>query len=219
MYSIRSVGVAHGTREGKHFSKTGFVAVKVASQKGVHMTSSKAPLPRSERYGTPAIFFHWALALLITVLIGLGWYMMSVEEEPGSDWLFRLHISIGITAAALIALRVFWRLGHVPAALPTSLPVWQAQASRYTHKLLYLLLILMPTTGYLGASFSGHGVAYFGVPTPAWAAKNDSLKEQFFTIHSWIAWVLVAAVAFHVLAALKHLWMDRDGVFQRMWPY
>ena len=183
------------------------------------MTSSKTGVERLERYGNPAIFIHWVLALLITIMIPLGWFMMSVEEDPGSDWLFKLHISTGITAAALITLRVFWRLRHVPAALPSPLPVWQARASRYTHKLLYLLLILMPTTGYLGASFSGDAVAYFGVPTPAWAAKNESLKEQLFTIHSWIAWVLVAAVALHVLAALKHLWFDRDGVFERMWPY
>ncbi|MBF8178380.1 MULTISPECIES: cytochrome b [Oxalobacteraceae] len=183
------------------------------------MTGRKTEIQRLERYGNPAIFFHWVLALLITIMIALGWYMMSVEEEPGSDWLFKLHISIGITAAALIAMRVIWRLKHAPTALPSSLPVWQARASRYTHKLLYLLLILMPTTGYLGASFSGDAVEYFGVPTPTWVAKSDSLKEQFFTIHSWIAWVLVAAVALHVLAALKHLWVDEDGVFQRMWPY
>jgi cytochrome b561 len=77
----------------------------------------------------------------------------------------------------------------------------------------------MPTTGYLGASFSGNAVTYFGIATPTWASKNDLLKEQFFTIHTWIAWILVVAVAIHVLAALKHLWIDKDGVFQRMWPY
>ena len=66
------------------------------------MTGRKTEIQRLERYGNPAIFFHWVLALLITIMIALGWYMMSVEEEPGSDWLFKLHISIGITAAALI---------------------------------------------------------------------------------------------------------------------
>ncbi len=84
--------------------------------------------------------------------------------------------------------------------------------------LLYVLLIVMPTAGYLGASFSGDAVAYFGVPTLAWAAKDEALKEQFFMIHSWTAWVLVAAIALHVLAALKHLLINRDGVFERMWP-
>lgn len=182
------------------------------------MKHSTSTISKSDRYSNPAIFFHWALALLVTGLIGLGWYMMSVEDVPGSEWLFGLHMSFGITAAALIVMRLFWRLRHTPAALPMSLPVWQANASRYAHKLLYVLLIVMPTAGYLGASFSGDAVAYFGVPTLAWAAKDEALKEQFFMIHSWTAWVLVAAIALHILAALKHLLINRDGVFERMWP-
>jgi cytochrome b561 len=144
------------------------------------MTGRKTEIQRLERYGNPAIFFHWVLALLITIMIALGWYMMSVEEEPGSDWLFKLHISIGITAAALIAMRVIWRLKHAPTALPSSLPVWQARASRHTHKLLYLLLILMPTTGYLGASFSGDAVEYFGVPTPVGGEKRLAQGTVFY---------------------------------------
>lgn len=182
------------------------------------MKSSEVASGEADKYSSPAKFFHWTLAVLIPSLVGLGWYMMSVEEEPGSEWLFDLHMSLGLTAAALIAMRLFWRLRHVPAALPSALPAWQVKASRYTHKLLYLLLILMPTSGYLGASFSGDSVAYFGVPTLSWASKNDLIKEQFFTIHSWIAWILVVAIALHVLAALKHLFLDRDGVFERMWP-
>jgi len=173
----------------------------------------------STRYTNPAIFFHWIIAALIAMQIGLGWYMMSVEDDPRSAWLFRLHISIGITATALVALRILWRLKHTPAALPESLPAWQVQASRHTHKLLYLLMVLMPFTGYLGASFSGEGVAFFGLQTPVWASKNDMLKELFFTIHSWTAWILVAAIVLHLLAAFKHLWIERDGVFHRMWPW
>ena len=80
------------------------------------MTSQDTTSENSDRYGSPAIFFHWTLAVLIVGLIGLGWYMMSVEEEPGSEWLFGLHISLGLTAAALIVMRLFWRLRHVPAA-------------------------------------------------------------------------------------------------------
>jgi len=30
---------------------------------------------------------------------------------------------------------------------------------------------------------------------------------------------LMAVLAVHVAAALKHLLIDRDGVFQRMWPW
>ncbi len=175
-------------------------------------------LPRNGKYSGPAIFFHWAIAILLPVMAGLGWYMMSIEEQPGSAWYFDLHKSLGLTVALLVVLRLGWRMIRPPARLPETLVRWQTTAAKFTHFALYVLLVLMPLTGYLGASFGGDGVAFFGLPTPAWAAKNDTLKEQLFTVHSIIAWVLVAFVAVHVLAALKHLLVDRDRVFQRMLP-
>lgn len=54
------------------------------------------------KYSGPAIFFHWAIAVLIPVMVGLGWYMMSIEEQPGSPWYFNLHKSLGLTVALLV---------------------------------------------------------------------------------------------------------------------
>lgn len=173
----------------------------------------------SDRYSPPAIVFHWALAILIPTMIGLGWYMLSIEEQPGSAWYFDLHKSLGISAAILIVLRLVWRRRNPPAALPENMPAWQVRAARLTHPILYLLMLLMPLTGYLGASFSGDGVAFFGLPTPDWIAKDDALKEQFFNVHSIIAWILVGVISLHILAAFKHLLINKDGVFQRMLPW
>ena len=172
----------------------------------------------TRNYTRTAIALHWLLALMIPAQIGLGWYMLSVEKEPGSETLFALHISIGLTIALLLALRVVWRAANRPAALPANVASWEVKAARLSHLSLYLLMILLPVTGYLGTSFRGDAVSYFGVALPGWAAKNDSLKEQFFTVHGVIAWVLVGLVAVHVLGAFKHLLKDRDGVFERMWP-
>lgn len=77
----------------------------------------------------------------------------------------------------------------------------------------------MPITGFLGVSVSGEPIAFFGIPLPVWTSVNDTLKEQFFTAHSIIAWALVALVSLHVLGALKHLLIDKDSVFGRMWPW
>ena len=172
----------------------------------------------TRNYTRTAIALHWLLALMLPPQIGLGWYMLSVEKEPGSETLFALHISIGLTIALLLALRVVWRAANRPAALPANVASWEVKAARLSHLLLYLLMILLPLTGYLGTSFSGDAVSYFGLPLPGWAAKNESLKEQFFTVHGVIAWALVGLLAVHVLGAFKHLLKDRDGVFERMWP-
>jgi cytochrome b561 len=147
----------------------------------------------------------------------MGWYMLSIEDQPGSGWYFALHISLGLTAALLVALRIGWRLHQAPPAAPTELARWQRRAARSSHALLYGLMVLMPLTGYLGAAFGGEAMGYFGVPLPGWLPKNEVLKEQLFTAHSTIAWALVGMIALHVLAALKHLLIDKDTVFRRMW--
>ena len=180
------------------------------------MTTTPCALSSTGRYSLPARFFHWTLAGLLPLQVALGWYMLSIEKQPGSDWYFALHISLGLTAALLIVLRVAWRLQQTPHALPPGLPGWHRQAARTSHGLLYALMLLMPLTGYLGAAFSGEAMTWFGIVLPGWLAKNESLKEQLFTAHSVIAWVLVAVVVVHVLAALKHLLIDKDTVFQRM---
>lgn len=168
-------------------------------------------------YGPLAIGLHWLIAILIIGLIGLGWYMMSVEDEPGSGWLFDLHKSFGLTVFGLIVLRIIWRASHRPEGLPDSVPAWQAKISTILHWALYACMIIMPVTGYLGASHQKKAPKFFGLDTPVWATPNHDIAEQFFTIHSITVWVLVTLISLHVLAGLKHLLIDKNKVFQRMW--
>ena len=175
------------------------------------------PTKISWRYGQPAIILHWALAILIAGMVGLGWYMMSIEDEPNSGWYFDLHKSVGIVVFVLVLLRILWRSKHRPAALPTSLPTWQVKVSSVTQWSLYASMVLMPLTGFIGASYSKKGVIFFGLKVPAWVIPNHDISEQFFSVHSALAWVLVALVALHAAAGLKHLLVDKDGVFERMW--
>ena len=143
--------------------------------------------------------------------------MEGVRIGAGSGWFFNLHKSIGLTVAALVLLRAAWRLAHAPAALPTSIPDWQVRAARVSHGLLYASLLLMPLTGFLGASRTQEGLVIFGIALPRFAVADHEMAERFFAIHGTVAWMLVALVMIHIAAALRHLLL-KDGVFQRMWP-
>lgn len=168
-------------------------------------------------YDVISKLFHWILSILLIGLVALGWYMMSIEDQPNSGWYFGIHKSFGLIAATLVLLRLIWRIGHKPAPLPDSVPHWQAKISRAIHFLLYICMIVMPLTGFLGSSFSKYGVAFFGWPLPEWTNQNHDISEQFFEIHETFAWFLVVLVVLHILAALKHLFINKDGVFKRMW--
>ncbi|MFC5497621.1 cytochrome b [Caenimonas terrae] len=181
------------------------------------MTPNRCASPAAWRYGRPAIVLHWLLAALIVLMVALGWSMMTIEHGPQGPWYFDLHRSIGLVVFALVLLRIVWRLFHRPAPLPAGLPRWQVALSSVTQGLLYACMVVMPVTGYLGSAYSKAGVRFFGLPLPAWATPARATAHQLFEIHSITVWVLVGLVALHAAGGLKHLLVDRDGVFQRMW--
>ena len=173
----------------------------------------------SQRYDRVAVALHWLIAFGVLAQIGLGWWMLDIPKQPvgvRAGW-FNLHKSIGLTLGALVVLRLAWRLAHRPPPLPPSLPRWQQAAAIANHRLLYLCLLVMPLSGYLGSSFSGYPVRFFGITLPGWAARNDALKDLFSQIHYAAAAIFMLLIALHAAAALKHL-LARDGLFGRMWP-
>ena len=173
---------------------------------------------RSKASYTPlAIFLHWTLAVLIFGMIPLGWYMLSIEDNPGSEWYFKLHRSIGIVVAIVVLARLLWRFRHKPNPLPNHLPAWQQRAAKLSHWLLYLAMIAMPLVGIAGTLLSKDGLALFGVTLPRFMSPHQAGSEFFFSLHSVIAWVLVGLIALHVVAAIKHF-INKDGIFQRMLP-
>ena len=74
------------------------------------MSPERTSAPTPGRYGRIAMALHWLMALFLPTQVALGWYMLSIEDKPGSSWYFALHVSLGLTLVALVALRVAWRL-------------------------------------------------------------------------------------------------------------
>jgi cytochrome b561 len=171
-------------------------------------------------YHSVSLALHWLVAVLVFGQIALGCWMLGIPKSPPglrADW-FNLHKSIGLTVAVLMIVRLAWRWHHRPAPLPQGMPAWQRKAAAANQALLYALLILQPVWGYLGSSFTRYPIKYFGVTLPKWGWDSPALKDLFSALHLGTAWLLAAVLALHVAAALKHRLIDRDGVFERMWP-
>lgn len=171
------------------------------------------------RYGAVAITLHWVLAVALSCTTALAWYMMSVEQLPGSAVYFDLHKSVGLLIATLVLVRLAWRLTHKPAALPASVAREQAWLSLMVQRLLYLLMLLMPLTGILGTAYKATVLPFFGLMLPSPVSHDKVMARFYFSMHGWLIWVLIGLVALHTLAALKHRFIDKDAVFNRMWPW
>jgi cytochrome b561 len=172
------------------------------------------------RYSTTAMTLHWLVAVLLLGQFAFGWYLGDIPRGvPARGYYVNLHKSTGLLLALLIGWRIVWRLTHTPPPLPDALPRWQRRAAAASHRLLYLLMLVMPLSGYLGSNFSKHGVNFFNlVKFAPWGPDSKLLYTIFNQAHLISSWLLLALVVLHVLAALKHLLIDRDDVFSRMLP-
>jgi cytochrome b561 len=177
-------------------------------------------LSPSERYSRTAVALHWIIALFIFAMIALGYYMTGIPRgTPERAFFFNLHKSLGLLAAALILLRLAWRASHPAPSLPQRMPAWQVRVARWSHGLLYACMLLQPLTGYISSSFNKYGIKFFGIGLPNWGWEDKQLRELFTSFHHAIAVALIVLISVHILAALKHRFIDRDRVFQRMLPW
>lgn len=171
----------------------------------------------NSRYTNTAIALHWLMAIGILGAVGMGWYMTDLKLSPQKLQYYSWHKWMGVTLFLLVTVRLIWRLTHRPPAPPAG-PLWQQKAGEWTHRALYLLMLVIPLTGWLHSSAAGYPVVYLGLlPLPDLVDKNKELSELFEEAHEVLATGLVALVALHTAAALKHHLIDRDGLLRRMW--
>lgn len=180
-------------------------------------------------YSGFAKLLHWLIAALIAGMVGLGVYMTDVEGDfQYKLWLYQLHKSFGVTLFALVLIRLAWRQISPPPVMPADMSLWERRAAKSAHSALYVLMLALPLSGWARVSASPLSIptevfGLFTLPHIPWLASLPSETKQawepvFQTVHWAIAWVLVAVVAVHALAALRHALILKDDVMQRMLP-
>lgn len=178
------------------------------------------PLRGPPRYSGVAIGLHWAVALLIFAAFPLGLYMHDLPLTPDKLRLYSYHKWIGVTVLLLTVLRLGWRLGHRPPALPASMAPWQLRAASAMHGVLYLLVLIVPVTGWLMSSAEGFQTVWFGVlPLPDLLGRSKETAALLKEVHKDLNFLLMALVAGHAVIALMHRFVQRDGVLERMLPW
>lgn len=182
----------------------------------------------ARRYTSLAITLHWLVAIGIIVNVALAWIWPVVADEQVRS-LIDLHKSVGITVLGLAVLRLLWRFGNKPPALPDGYAPWEVRLSHATHILLYLIIFAMPITGWLHDSAwkdaATHPMYLFGLfewPRIGFIMDMDPVTKErlhdiFGEMHEIAAKIIYVLFALHVLGALKHQFLDKEDELQRMW--
>lgn len=183
------------------------------------------------RYTNVAIILHWMIAALIIGQVAGGFLMVNLGETQSAlkFELFQWHKSFGIMILVLTLIRIVWRLTHRPPALPDSLKSYERALARLTHVGFYVLLVAAPLAGWALVSaspFASSVQTYlFGVihlPHLPFFEDVENRREvagQIAEAHELLAFGIITLFLLHVGAALKHHFVDRDGVLQRMAPF
>jgi cytochrome b561 len=171
------------------------------------------------RYNGMTITLHWLAALLIFCGFSLGLFMTGLDLSPAKFRYYAWHKWMGITVFLLAAARLAWRAAHPALPLPATMPAWQIRASRIAHATLYVLMLVIPLSGWIYSSSTGVSVVYLGlIPLPDLVAKDRETAKILLLVHKSLNYTLAAVVLLHIAAALKHHFVDRDNVLARMLP-
>ena len=149
--------------------------------------------------------------------------MVGLPFSPAKLKFYNWHKWAGVTILVLSAARLLWRLSHRPPALPArmlaAMPRWQQAAHHGVHHLLYALFFAVPLLGWAYSCAAGFPIVWFGIwQLPNLVAPDPALAEALKPWHMITAYALAVLIALHIAAALKHHFIDRDGLLRRMWP-
>lgn len=167
-------------------------------------------------YGTVSRLNHWIGALLVLLLLGIGLYFSDMPRGAEKTYWRSLHIAIGTIAMLFLLFRVVWRLRSTsPLALPQK-PALQT-LSKVVHTVLLAGIVAMVVSGPLIQWLGGRPFGIFDlVKFPSPLAKSEIWHDRIEVLHGWTAWVLIYAIGLHLLAVIKHQFIDRDNILARM---
>ncbi len=171
-------------------------------------------------YGIIAKFFHWMMAIAIIGMLAVGLYMIGMEKGPEKMEIYGIHKAVGALILGAVVLRLLWRQMNIVPALPGETSSLERFAAHGTHYLLYFMMLFMPLVGWGMSSAAGYPVSVFGWYTlPSLVDKSKVWAGTFRELHEYGAYVLIAIIVLHLLAALYHHFIRGDTVLRRMLPW
>ncbi|TCS41124.1 cytochrome b [Reinekea marinisedimentorum] len=174
-------------------------------------------MSRFKKLSIPTMVLHWSVALLMITATTVGIIMEQMERSPEQREIMNIHKSIGLLILVLALARIIWRVkeGKLPSL--GAMPRWQEISAASVHGLLLLLTVVMPISGIMMSVSHGRAISFFGVPViPSSNLDVAWLDQLAHVIHGGGKWAIIIIVSVHVVAAIKHQFIDKDGTLSRM---
>jgi cytochrome b561 len=174
-------------------------------------------------YTRPQIGLHNIMALLIIGLFLFGLSLDTFDKEvPGAytnmvrgDYI-NLHKIGGVLVVLLLLLRSLMRMLTPPPAFPASMGPGFVKAAHFGHKLLYLLMFVVPVSGMAMSMAAGRGINFYLFKISSPFEANKEIAGALHEVHEISSFVLAALVLGHVAVALYHQFVLKDNLLYRL---
>jgi cytochrome b561 len=173
-----------------------------------------------DTYSTGQKALHWTMALIIVLMVPVGILMADVLSDGAvKNTLYELHKSFGIVVFSLALIRILLRLARGAPPLVPGLPAWQRTAAYGSHYAMYILVVVVPLTGWAATSACCPPVnVFWTLPVTLPVSGGMERAEAIFVFHRTFALTLAGIVLIHASAALHHHFVRRDRTLRRMLP-
>lgn len=168
------------------------------------------------RFGGLSIFNHWIMAALVVGMLAFGLYVEDLPKGEEAVALIGIHKSIGVLVLVFAVWRILWRMYNGFPAAVGAFKAWEKFVAKAVHYGLLLGVLVMALAGYVHSAAGGHFITFFGLfPLPG-LPENKALSSVAGEVHEIVGKLLMVLIALHVLAALKHHFIERDATLKRM---
>jgi len=189
-------------------------------------------MTETKSYSAVAIALHWVIAIMLIGMVFFGWEMEDLKHQllAGENvtlaevqMAYNGHKSIGLIILGLSIFRLIWRLIHKAPGLPEGMAGWERMIAHATHFTFYAIMIGMPLGGLVAASaselpsflFNNPDLVIPKLPVP----QTESFADMAGSVHGAGGWVILILACLHAAAAIKHQFIDKDGLLARMIPF
>lgn len=182
------------------------------------------------RYSLGARWYHWVTAVLMFVVIPLGWIFGGFKTKPGHPDIFippfpgtpddygAAHMTVGLILLVIVIGRLTYRASHAPPPPPRRMPAWQIGLAHLTHWLLYAILVVMPISGYIMMAGDKPPIRFLGLWDVPKLPITPAQGKVAAIIHVYTQFAVYALILLHLAGTAWHLFVRRDNALARMLP-
>lgn len=152
---------------------------------------------------------------VIIIYASIAGYSMHfvIDNKPLYSFLSVLNMSLATVSTPILLIRYIWTFFRNTPNPPNSISKIQIKIAKRVHSVMYLLMFIVFSSGYLMLE---HSYWLFWITEVDNMIKNSAINQFFFKVHRISCVVLSLMIFLHILAVLKHQFITKNNMLRLM---